>query len=464
MPAQSATLTWRDLTFPAVVALIARATVVLFLAVNEPGGLQPGLFRTADSARYLELSDSLLAGSFATSAGPEVYRLPVYPLFLIPAVASGFPTLGTIVLQTLACAVLAALVCVTAAQAGLGRRSAMAAGMLCAFEPTLLMWSLQVMAEAPLALAVSGATLALVQWSRTARLPYCFVGMLCGSVAALTKPAAILIPLTLALLAPFLVTGRSARWRLCVGVAALVTAIAPIAGWVLRNSMSTGNATYSTQVAHFGRSSAFNEWRTANPNVSQAQLDEERKRFQLKMPTSTLGAAPLSVTRLVLHTRGILNTVISPGGLTWAQFLGVEPRRFETSRQLVRGGRWSFFADAWTSRPTVALMSVGLGAVTLGYWLLFGAGVVLGRGRNPALVKLTLAITLALLATAGGPWAQSRFRAPFVSVWCLMAGLGWVTRREHGAFGASTAERPSQTRPHWSRGTPGAPIGTLQAV
>ncbi len=421
-------------------ALAARLGAALIGLAGDDGRGRLPLFWNADTPRYLELSASLLTRfEFATAAGPETYRLPGYPLLLMPGVALAAPALYALLVQALACALLAVVVFDAARLVGLGTRAALLAGALCAVEPTLLAWSLHLMADSLLATVVGAALWAWFRHLRTGSVAALGVAGALAGCAALVKPVAVGLALVIGLLAVKAGRGRGARLLLVATLPALLV----LGGWHLRNHVVAGFTGFTTQWLHLNRSADYAVWRSAHPGATREERLRERSRRGL-LPADWARQEPLRVEaplvdRLRVHVDGVARSLVNPGVLIWVQLVGLEPRDAAAPRELHRAGTLLFFTRSFSERPHVVAATAILGSLLLGYWALAVVGLKEVAARSPAAAWGAVAFIGYFALAAGGPWGESRFRVPFTSALCLLAGAGLERLLRGAAAGASTA-------------------------
>ncbi len=410
---------------PLVLTLITRLSLVLWALTGHPSVRPETLFWTADTRRYLELAGSLLGGRFSTVSGPEIYRLPAYPLLLSPGVAMGWPTAYALVAQTLLCCALVVMVVRMAGLLGLEDRAASAAGFLCAVEPTLLLWSVQVMADTLLATFVAAGLWALLAHLRSRAVAPLVVATVMAAGAALVKPVAYGLVVVVAPIAVLAARPQGLRVALRNLLIVSLGAGSVLGAWHARNWLVAGFPGFSTQFSQANRNADYLAWRLGHPEASPAEARAERRRRSIADPTLT--GQPLRMesplpARIRSQLIGSFRTVSNPGVVTWLQFLDLEPSGMKASMELVQRGPSAFFLTSLSDRPRVAAGAVLLGAINVGFWALFLTGASKMIRRRPWEVGAIVLLIAYFIAASGGPWGQSRLRVPFVSGLCLIAG------------------------------------------
>jgi len=414
--------------WPIVITLVFRLGLILFVLTQHPGRNTEQLFSTVDTKRYLELAASLLRGDFSTAEGPETYRLPGYPLLLAPGMQMGWPTAYALVAQSLLCCLVVVVVVWTARLIGLRDRAATAAGVLCAVEPTLLLWSLFLMADAPLGAMVAVTFLALLLHLRDGSKWTLALAAALGAGAALVKPVAYGVAFVIAFVAAWARRSENAWGALRLFLVAAFSGVLILGAWQARNLVAGGSFGFSSQFSQVSRSADFEVWRSKNPKASGEQVQKEWRNRGLDRPTAIAPWPSLAsslLTRLRLHLIGTWRTLSNPGVLAWLQFLDLEPQGNAVSREMLRKGPWAFLLQSVQGKPYVVAGSVILGGINLIYWYLFVVGFKELMPRVPAAAGAAGALILYFALASGGPWGQSRFRIPFVPALCVIAGAAF---------------------------------------
>ncbi|MCL4818887.1 MAG: glycosyltransferase family 39 protein [Vicinamibacteria bacterium] len=391
---------------------------------------------TPDSPLYLELAASLAAGRGYVAAGePHVFRPPGYPLLLVPGIWLGAPILFAVVAQ----AVLGALTCVfvhrAASELTGDERGGRVAALWVAVDPVLVAWSARLMAETGLALGMAAAAFGLVRLHGGARWPgraWLAAGL---AVAAAFKPIAAFVPAALFLL--LLVSPpRWARDRR--GREAILTAALPLfllLPWAARNAVVAEYWGFSSQfdrILTLSAPAAVEARQQARPFSSVRA--EKRRAIQTPGFERAYDALRRDGVAVIaagfgdyarVHLAGMTRVLISPG----AQPLH-EPFRSTTelSRVVLDEGLVRAARHMSRERPEVWVTQ----------WLLLPALLVLlataaagaWRGAGSPSARLGLAgLALGLLVLSGGPWSQSRFRAPLVPLLAVLSACALARPR-----------------------------------
>ena len=413
------------------VALTLR--LALLAAVLTAGG--PAVVVLTDSQEYLELAGSLAAGSFSRSGAPEVFRLPGYPLLLLPGLLTGHPVIAALLLQ----AVLGSLIPVLAyaiTRRLAGARAARWAGLLCAAEPVLLAWGVYLMAETLLTLCVGVSVYFAVRYAQDGSPRELLGAGLAACAAAYVKPVAIGFPLFLGLMllvgARFS-TERSLRQR--HAVAFLLACTALLAAWPVRNGLLAGYWGFTRQFQHVAAASAFVVAKANNP----APAARAAMKAQLLPPGANRGLVDEASRRrswetlrgswtnvVANHFEGTARLLFSPGATAYFELMGVQ-RRDDDLRRAFHRDNHAFVGSLVQRVPVAALAWLLLGAANAALFALAAFGLT--SQRVPAAPRALLAGCVLYFAIAGGgPWSQSRFRAPVMPMVCVLAGLTLAQR------------------------------------
>lgn len=233
---QSNSLAGRPPLLAAAVALLLLGRVLaLFLLAdnlaNDPDG-------------YRLLADNVRAhATFGFGNRPTAYRPPLYPLLLVPFVATPRPAFAIALLHLFLGAATIGLTYRLARRWRLAPGASLLAAALVAWDPILLHQSTLVMTETLATLLAVLALLALTRLSDTGTTRDAALAGTCLALAALARPT-FLVVFALALVAWPLLAPR-ARW-LPTSAALLVAASVVLAPWVVRNWIHFGRPIVAT--------------------------------------------------------------------------------------------------------------------------------------------------------------------------------------------------------------------------
>lgn len=201
-------------------------TIDMFIPVNKSVDL------------YAKLATSLLEGhGFAIEPGgePVLWRAPLYPVFLASlfAIVGEGNALGALVAQSGLDAMSATLVWWIGRQL-FSNSAGLIAGIVFALHPLSAYYTLRFLPESLFTLCITAVVASIVWASQSCNLtPFCVVGVL-SAIAALVKPGAQLIGLSLCVA---LLWRQDLDWRgwLHCSIMILMGTIITVLPWTLRN-------------------------------------------------------------------------------------------------------------------------------------------------------------------------------------------------------------------------------------
>jgi 4-amino-4-deoxy-L-arabinose transferase-like glycosyltransferase len=366
-----------------LLAVLARVVAALVIG---------GSFKFADEAVYVDTARRLSGGE---GFGVEYLRVPAYPVFLA-ALSLGFPVGLTVVrVAQAAVAGLGVVLLFELADRIFGRRPAVAAGLVYALDPLLVISAGLLYPETVASLVlVVAVLLALDGAERDQPARSAAAGLLLG-VLALFRPAALILPPVVALWIACAVRARGTR-RLAHASALGLAFLLALAPWTVRNLRVHGQlvpvAMAGTQTAPVGPEEVAREglvrslaaWAWDNPGAFIARGGRQFLQFWELSPASM--SSDDAAVRLALHRRD--------------PRLPVEPVFSRRLRDLVSAG--SFGTE-------LLLALVGL--------------VLVGRMRwRRAMLPLAVILAFALAHTLFV--GTLRYRIPVLPLVFLFAGVG----------------------------------------
>lgn len=363
-----------------------RATVIGVLVLALAFRVADALYeRTAaqgvDPHDYLHYAQSIAAGHgfpstpFAAGGGPSAALPPLYPYFLgaLDAITGHGPTVARLLqalLGTLAVAMLAVLVRLIA-----GRAAGLAALVLGAFYPPLIITSSVTLSEAlfiPLEIAALLTTVWSARSAQRRRWWLLLAGVLVG-LAILARPvgALLLIPIALVLWptagkgAPAL--GRLAQIAVVGAVAALV-----VTPWLVRDAVKFHHFVPVTIESGYILAAIMNDHsRLASPDPGTFYPPNHTKRYGAVFHDRRLGEYATNAT---LQRRALSYLDAHPG-------YALKVVLYNIVRQLHFGGARYEAAQAFdlgVHEPTFELARIGFWVLTL----LAGLGLLSGTARG----------------------------------------------------------------------------------
>jgi hypothetical protein len=434
--------------FVALLLLSGLALAARGIAVWRYG---PSTLQFGDAGSYLEAAATLCAhGSYQWRSNLPFFRPPGLPL-LIAIVTACDP--GRVVAVKVALASLdagtVALTFTIARGLGLSAGRALVASSLVAVHPLLIQASTEVTSE-PLALfLISGWLAAVVRAARkTSRfgLLLCVMAGIAGSLAALTRPAALLcLPLGVAGLA--LRSGRS-RQGLALRIGAFsVGAVLTLAPWSILASRASGGLIIVNDAL------GYNLWRGTHPDLARAARSRDvdvfvRENVRFDLETSPQSAAEVErrATSLADRSREWLRLAL----------INVRAHPLDTAGFAARKVRayWRPWPDRSVS-PTWLVLVSGLLLVPLFLAASIGFGQLARCRRRDAWF---LGACLALPWLTQLPFqVASRFRLPFCEVILCVLAAGIARRGRSSSWSPGGADHdPVGPRGHRAGCTSGS--------
>jgi hypothetical protein len=451
--------------------IILGLAVVLRAALLLSQWGKPEHFFTPDSVDYTVLADSLLQhGQFARAGEPEIFRTPVYPVFVAAIFAATNNSVQAVVAVQI---VLDVLLCWLVYRLGVrmcDERVGLAAAVFQAVAPAAIVSSVRLLTEGMFALLLTGSLLLLVEFlqdrRRWAALP---AGLLMG-LACLVRPigtpmaalTAILLlsagwrrkpssdgtgqtPVSQAITQPESACRR--RWPWALGFAAIVALT--LAPWLIRNRVQTGYtgiAGVSDFNLFYCNALALAE---VDPSVQlspeQAALWELKKRTPLwprpeqlndpallraagKEGKALIAAYPLAYANVHMKTAP---NIFLPAATDVLEVLGVTSGNRGTLAVLRQQGlaaaiRHYFGGQVWPLLLCLPMLLILAGTYAAA---VVGAVRTIRWHMSPPLRLVVLAFVY--FALTPGPVAHARFRVPIEPIISLAAGAGavWLAKR-----------------------------------
>lgn len=378
--------------------------------------LRSGLpaFLVPDSSAYLRLADSFVAGKGFRDVhgGPELFRTPAYPLLLTIGKAMGHPELVALALQMAMSVGIIALTFLLARRVLGDERLAAACAFLVAIEPTLMAWSLKVMPETFLALALVAFAYAAVRALESPRPRWIVTAAVAICLAAYVKPIAWPLAVLVCI---------ASLMRIRIAALFIPMCVLLLAPWHIRNARSgyAGFSTLYARAAYVSAGGSIIAEREQRPYAdvrlellrnADARGPQGDRGVYGREGVSLIASNPLGYAKT--HVKGMVRTMFDPGAAEYLRFFG-----------LYEGGGLALMASS------------GVPATMRAYPLTFWSSVVLAmvlaplvllplifayRARNAAFFLL-FAIAAYLITAGGGVPGTARFRAPAVPFLIVMS-------------------------------------------
>lgn len=249
-------------------------------------------------------------------------------------------------------------------------------------------------------------------------------GMILGA-STLIRPIALYLPVVLVSVGLML---QESRWptRLVRSGVFLLAFALPVGGWIARNYAVTGVPIFTTvesiNLVYSRAAGAMAEEEQVSIEEAQRRLSESLKsrtregmnrgqisRLEASLAFETFAQYPWGT--VVMFMQGAGRLLVGPGRAELLQLLGApRPTTIETGLRAVLVGM-----------EIVVLGLIMFGAVLGGYRLL--------RSRRYVELVAVLIFIVYFVALSAGPEAYSRFRAPIMPYFALLAGCAVASRR-----------------------------------
>lgn len=386
-----------------------------------PGAMQPERFFTDDAGGYVALARDLHGGYLDPQSSSFVVglsRTPAYPVFLAALLSLFRGSLPGVVAAQIGLSLITVwLTCVLATRL-MGRRAALASGLLLALDPVSTLFSCLLQPET---LFTALLLAAIICWfaalERGSWRPAAFAGFMLG-IAALTRPIGLFLPLWLA---PAVCLRRDLRHRTGLLLGFLLASSVPIFGWMAKNQIQTGFPVFSIA----GDSSLF-DYRAAGALAEDEGISREEARIRLWRRLWAMTPPAASAAELGSRQRGLALRVLAehPVGAARMMARGVARMMAGTGvtalSNLVGDPDPESVSKPW-KRGAQALLVLALGGA---YLAAFWGVVLLAARRDLLAIALTLGVIAYFALFSAGPEANTRFRFPASPFLAILAGHG----------------------------------------
>ena len=396
-------------------ALLVRALCWL------PAARHPERFFTPDSGGYVALAGDLHAGyldpqSRAFVAG--LIRTPGYPVFLGALLGIFHGSVPAAIAVQIGLSLFTVWLTCVLATSLIGRPSALAGGLLLAFDPASVLFSCLLLPETLFtALLVAATACWFLALKRGAWRPAAFAGLMLG-IAALTRPIGLFLPLWLA---PAVWLGRDVRHKTRLLLCFLLASSMPIFGWMAKNQIQTGFPVFS-----IGGDSSLFDYRAAGALAEDEGISREEARTRLWQRLWAMTPPAASAAELGSRQRGLALRVLAehPVGAVKMAARGVARMMAGTGvtalSNLVGDPDPEAVSKPW-KRVAQALLLLALGVAYLA--ATWGVALLAAR-RDLLAIALTLGVIAYFALLSAGPEANTRFRFPASPFLAILAGHG----------------------------------------
>jgi 4-amino-4-deoxy-L-arabinose transferase-like glycosyltransferase len=402
-------------------------------------------FLQSDSQGYLALARSLATRwRFEVIPGQtELFRTPGYPLLVALGARFSHPILLTLVLQLLLTVALMLLTFAIVRRATGNARAARIAAAATGFEPTLLLWSTQIMPETLFTVLLLAGIFTAQRLSTSWNIAWAVGAGLSLSAAALVRPMA--YPLVVLLMAAAAVWSvrRSSRQRLCASIVVVICTVV-LGAWHVRNAVATGYWGFSTQMDHAIYLSGEGAVTARISGESYADVrarllaqaadlppvaTEGRSRFHVMRSSGWKAIRAHPATFLLIHLEGVVRTIGNPGAVEYFRLFGADSSREGLLDRIADDGLTGSVSRLARVRPWFLFASMAAAALTWPYVIAAAWSVWSGPPRGQPAYWLALILGAYLIIAGGGVPGSSRFRAPAVPLMVLMVTIAWDRSR-----------------------------------
>jgi len=430
---------------------------LLFLALPSTPLDFKALEPVADAPEYLRLADNLARHRLfsldsAPPYRPDVFRTPVYPLFL-----AGFfllfssPILPALLGQLALSLLLIWATYTLARELGLDDRIAALSALLVAVSPNLAFLATKLVTETLFTLELVLTILLLNRFRVAGRARDLVAAGVVSGLLILTRPIATFFPLTVAGYVLFLKL-KHRTIPLYAPILPLAAATVVVMPWIVRNGRTTGRYIISTvserNLYLYSAASVLASERSisvaAARDLMMAEAEQEfgrldssdearfwerlsrvGRRHVLRHParaaavhlagSTTALVMPASIRPLLIHSGAGTNEDFASTPHLAQQALGL------LSRARVGAALGLVWRERLARMPTLALVVLVSALVFhLGLLALFGVGLLGRPGRN----LLWLLLPLLYFTLSVGPVGDARFRAPVEPLIAIIASAG----------------------------------------
>ena len=449
-----------------IAALVIRALVTVGVLATGSG---PNAFHAPDTDSYLQDAQELLeTGTFGPPGEPEIVRTPGYPLLLLPGVSLGAPELVTVMLQILLSTLTVILVYDLGWVVTRDRRTALIAAGLYAIEPLSALYASLILTETLFTFLVASALDLLVRYQASGRWRDAVLAAVPLAASIYVRPVSYFLPLWLgALLAAMaLRSGPERTQRLTHAVLFVVTAVALVGAWQVRNAWVAGytgfsaiqdiNLYFYNGAAVLASEEGLPYYRVQDKmGYRDRQLyleqhpeqigwsDAERYRSMGRAGIAIILHHPLEYA--VIHLQGMLRALVDPGAVDYLRLYRLYPAQGGLLGDAVDKGILAAAARLVQERPLAFWSMAALGILLAAYYLLAFVGLF-SRRISWAATWLLLGVAVYFVLISGGPASLSRFRHPVMPIVCLFAAAGMVEI-------LARWDRYRRQRPRWREST-----------
>jgi Dolichyl-phosphate-mannose-protein mannosyltransferase len=405
----------------------------------------PSVFYGQDSSSYIELAKALAFKSQFAIDGPEIFRTPGYPVFLIPGVLLNRLELTAIVLQIVISCLTVYFVYRIARTVFETERAANCGAILYALEPQSVLYSSKILSETLFTGLVVAFLLLFFLYTRKHEFHFLFSAGVLLSAATYVRPIAFYLPVIVSIFvfAVSITAGKSARWSALRSLALLAICGVLTGIWNVRNSRSAdypGFSSVSDYNLYFYQAASVlaaekgvpyytvrQQLGAENPPVYFENHPEQRQwtggevsRYQRREGMRVLLRHPFQYAEI--HLKGMLRLMLDPGGVEYLKLFKLYPESGGLLGRIVDQGLTRTVLLLRKEAPAIFWSSAILGVILILYWLAASIGFWLAWRSYAADLIVMLTFGLYFVILSGGPNSLERFRHPVMPMVCLLAG------------------------------------------
>jgi 4-amino-4-deoxy-L-arabinose transferase-like glycosyltransferase len=418
----------------------------------------PSGFFKGDTPGYIGLAQSLLHGSFLSPGNysiqgtPEIFRLPGYPLLLLPAIALQHVVIIGLLENFLLAAVSAWLVWKIVTDLFTSSKAEFWSVFLYCFEPAGLVSSESLMSETAFTTLFLLFVWLFTRFLRAPTYSRLTLSALILGCATYIRPVPVYLGLWLVPI--FFVLLRRLSWsqRAIRATLFAVLYMLTLVPWVIRNAVVadykafsssqdwnlyfSSAATVQAKLEHRNPSEVMSEWGFTTSIEDYLRAHPEQRTWseaEIARFWHTEAKRIISshfLTYSVIHARGCVSVTFNPGVSEVLRDLGMYPDSSnplvaKLDQGLVRATLWLLQQYPVTA-VLIPLMTIQL--------LLYYALALAGVRHMPFEIGLFFcALFLYFVVVSATPAATSRYRVPIMPLVCISAGVAianWRSRAE----------------------------------
>lgn len=412
-------------------------------------------FHSPDTITYTAPAESLLHGSYSRAGLPEIFRTPGYPFLLLPALLLGHLEAIAILENILLATFSAWAIWEIARELFTELRAAVWAVVLYSIEPMSLLQAEKVLTETAFTAALLLMIWMMVRFLRGAGYASLVFSALSLGCATYLRPVSLYLGFWLLPVLFLFPRSLPLRRRAASAILFPILLGLTLAPWIIRNTRVADyrgfSATSDIDLYFYPAAAVLakmenkpflqqqREMGWDNREVYLQNHPEQRDWSQGRIARFCSTEARRIISSHVLlysgiHAKGCMMTLFNPGATELLRDVGAYPVLSSPLPEKMDQGLVS--AMVWLIRtyPLLALLIPIMAIQLLFYYVFAVAGL-----RHIALdVRLLFVmIVVYFVAISGIPGAVSRWRAPFMPIICICAGVAIAKWRARKQFAAS---------------------------